>query len=359
LKRLRAAALVVIMATFLIVMALARMVSAEPSRVVILRGAADDARSEEAANRLRAELAAAGFDVVMASPPADAQPRAAMESAAIEARAFAAVMILPAMGGAAADVWVVDRVTGKTLIRTVQVGGPSAPADLAVRAVELVQASLLEATAAPKAGPASAPAAASASAPASIPEDVRSWMEPEREPPPRLFTGLGIEAGAGLLQSTGGIGPAFGPVLRLSLGIRAGFAGRLAFAGPAVGPDLTSSLGSASVRQELVALDLIYAFESPGVPVALVLSLGGGGYHLHATGAPNPPYAGDSDEVWSALADIGVGGALRFSSRAALLLDVHTLFTAPRPVVTLAGQELGSAGRPSFLVTLGIVASLL
>ena len=50
-----------------------------------------------------------------------------------------------AANGAFADVWISDHVTGKTVVRRLEVGaGPNATAVLAIRALELLRASLLE-----------------------------------------------------------------------------------------------------------------------------------------------------------------------------------------------------------------------
>ena len=51
------------------------------------------------------------------------------------------------------------------------------------------------------------------------------------------------------------------------------------------------------------------------------------------------------------LGQLGADLGIRITDRTALLLDAHAIFTTPRPVVTLAGTPVGSAGRPSILVT--------
>jgi hypothetical protein len=316
---------------------------AGPSKVVLLRGNGG-ALVEEAINRLRAELAASGFTVETVALPPQADARTTVERVAREAGAFAAVMVSPSNGGTSADIWVTDRVTGKTSVRNVEVSGTTAPADLAVRAVDLLQASLLEAT----------PAAARPRAPA--PADVARWVEPSRLPRP-FFAGLWLEAGGGALLATGGIGPAACPSFRLSFGWRNGMGFRLGFAGPAVGAPLESPLGTATVRQEIAFLEAFYAVDTRS-PLIPVVSLGAGAYHLYASGAPKPPYIGASAETWTAAANAGLGGAYRLAERVALTLDVRGFLTVPRPVVTLAGRELGSAGRPSILVTAGVLASL-
>jgi hypothetical protein len=352
-----------------------------PSRVVILRAAGDDEVLAEAATRLQAELRAAGFEVVLMDPAALGEPgparpagtpagsggdlRERMDRAAQGAGAFAAASLSRSAAGATVDLWIVDRVTKKMVVRSVTGAGASAPSVLAVRAVELLQASLLEASARRSDEP--------------IPGDVERWIAPPPLPPAPalgLLEGVTMAAGVALLQSADGIGPAVGPALRVSLGARRGpappdrtalspaspgapasFAGRLTVAGPALAPALAGEAGTVSVRQELALLELVYAFPARG-PLVPVLSAGAGAYHLHIAGAPDPPLRAAEGDVWAALAGAGAGVGLRLTERAALLADAQVLFTQPRPVVQLASEMLGTAGRPTFAGFLGLLARL-
>lgn len=340
--------------------------AARASRVVIVGAEADDALIRETATRLRAELGAAGFEVVRIPGPVEGDPRAWMERAAQEAGAFAAATIVRSQAGATADLWIVDRVTRKTVVRTVEVGGAAAPSVLAVRTVELLRASLLEASAPPgreRAGEAGDPRAGGLD----VPDDVKWWMTPARRPA-GLLAGVSLEAGAVVLLSADGIGPSVGPALRLSLGaagsaaeagsgMPAGLAARLTFAGPALGPALQGERGTVSVRQEMAFLEAVWAVET-GTAVVPVVSAGAGGYHLFASGAPEAPLVGATGEVWSIAALLGGGAGVRVTERAALLLDVHALFAEPRAVVALGGERVGSAGRPSFAGFLGLLVRL-
>jgi len=364
------------------------------ARVVILRAAGDDDLLREAATRLHAELGAAGFDVVQIERPGGAAApgaiRAAMEQAARDTGAFAAATASRSGAGATVDLWIVDRVTDKTVIRTLGSGGTSAPTVIAVRAVELLQASLLEANdparAAAAAGTGAADGGDGAPPPAGrLPEDVARWMAsrpgappPSTPPQTALLEGVAMEAGLTLLQSADGVGPAASPFLRLSIGTRtrtrtrtridprlperddagAGvLAGRLTLAGPTFAPALSGSAGSISVRQELAAFELVYAPTATATLVPL-FSAGAGAYHLHAVGDPRPPFQSASGDVWALVVGAGAGLGLRINDRAAALLDLQMLLTQPRPVIQLAGETLGSAGRPTFAGFLGLVARL-
>lgn len=345
--------------------------AAAASRVVIVEGDTDDPLVREAATRLRAELGAAGFEVVRVPRGREGDARAALERAALDEGAFAAAAIFRSRAGATADLWIVDRVTQKTVVRTVEVAGAAAPSVMAVRAVELLQASLLEANLLSSRAP---PEGAAGGARAAVPEDVQRWMAPVRRQAgadpavgrPGMLAGFGVEAGLAALLSAGGIGPALGPALRLSYGagagsgggaLPAGLAARLTFAGPALGPALEGALGTVSVRQEMALLEAVWALET-GTAVSPVLSAGVGGFHLFISGDPLPPLRSATGEVWSIAATLGGGAGLRLTERAALLLDVHAVFAEPRAVVTLGGERLGTAGRPTFAGFLGLLVRL-
>ncbi|WP_437727708.1 hypothetical protein [Sorangium sp. So ce861] len=343
--------------------------AAAASRVVIVEADADDPLVREAATRLRAELGAAGFEVVRVPGRREGDARAALERAALDEGAFAAAAIFRSRAGATADLWIVDRVTQKTVVRTVAVSGAAAPSVMAVRAVELLQASLLEASLLSSRAP---PEGAAGGERAAVPEDVQRWMAPVRrqagaEPAagrPGMLAGFGVQAGLAALLSAGGIGPALGPALRLSYGagagggaLPAGLAARLTFAGPALGPALEGALGAVSVRQEMALLEAVWAPET-GAAISPVLSAGVGGVHLFIAGDPLPPLRSATGEVWSIAASLGGGAGLRLTDRAALLLDAHAIFAEPRAVVTLGGERLGTAGRPTFAGFLGLLVRL-
>jgi hypothetical protein len=324
--------------------------AAEASRVVLLEPTNQAAALREAFERTKAELGAAGFDVVV-RPLVDASnPRPALEEAARETNAFAAVAISTASGSAAADIWVTDRLTGKTLIRSVDVrdvGAESRASALAIRAVELLRASLVEAI-----HPPPPPATVPAPAPAPIPDDVSEWMADPVDSP---LAGFALEIGGALLHGFDDLGPAGSPLLRLSYGADLGLAGRLTVAGPAFGARPEGPYGSAVVRQEMATLELVYAPPVDWWGVQPLASAGFGAYHLHARGELEPPFVGQTDEVWSLAVRFGVGLGYRFHPDVMALLDAELVLVVPRAVVTMAGEPIASAGAPSLSSSLGVV----
>src|SRR5579862_9679402 len=91
------------------------------SRVSLVRSSSSDRVLREANTRVRAELLDAGFEVVEVDrPPGD--PRSEVEDTAPDAASFATIAMNRAANGAFADVWISDHVTGKTVVRRIEVG---------------------------------------------------------------------------------------------------------------------------------------------------------------------------------------------------------------------------------------------
>src|SRR5262249_5220500 len=94
--------------------------------------------------RVIAELEALGFRALIIDPLDEAASRASLEATARKAGAIAAIRAVPSARGV--EVWIADRVTGKTVLREVASddGALDGEGALALRAVELLRASLLE-----------------------------------------------------------------------------------------------------------------------------------------------------------------------------------------------------------------------
>ncbi len=323
---------------------------AQRARVALAQPASPDEIMAEVATRVRAELAAAAFDVVVVPLAPGANPREQVEAASLEPRPIATLAIVRIADRPAVDVWVYDRLTDKTSIKRLDLGrrpDPEIMSALAIHAVELLRASLLETRA----------ARAVASRHKRVPREVGDWVERAVEPRTPLFEGNTIGIAGVVLHSFSGIGPAFAPAVRLAWGAPSGFAGRLSFVGPAFGANLESPKGTASVRQELAMVELVYAPSQHWLsPFG---SVGAGAYHLHTNGKPSDPNdRGSTDGVWAALLDAGAGIAGRLGSGAAVTFELHAFVTQPSATVGIGDAEddarLGPTGRPSFIASLGL-----
>lgn len=314
--------------------------AAEPSRVVVLRDPSAPAAVSEASLRTQAELRAEGFEVVLRDVAVSGDVRAALESASREGDAVAAIAVVSDPAGAAADLWVTDRITGKTSIRRIEViaVAPSErPRALAIRAVELLRASLVEAVVLPTE--------------AKPPPDVKRWLEP---PPVGPLSGPHAALSVGMLTGFDGIGPAGAPVVRLGWAADFGLGGRVSWLGPALGARADSPLGSAAIRQELATFDVLYAPPVEWAGFTPMVWAGAGVYHLFAEGELLMPLTGQSDEVWAFAGVGGLGIGYRLTPALTAWLDAEGALTTPRAVVTLFGEPLGTMGRPMLLSSLGI-----
>jgi hypothetical protein len=317
------------------------------SRVALVRSSSSDPVLREASTRVRAELIDAGFEVVEVDR-APGDPRSEVEDAAPTTTSFATVAMNRAPNGAFADVWISDHLTGKTVVRRIEVGaGPNATAVLAIRALELLRASLLEVAA--KAPPSEPPMSA--------PNDVMKWIAPALPPAPAapVLQGSALGLGALALHGLSGIGIAVGPTASFSHGVGPWFA-RVTLAGPLLGPELHAAAGSATVRQELAAGAVGWASEPK--PLGVYAWVGAGGFDLHTDGSAVAPNRGFSRDVVSFLWTAGVGGLARVGPRIALTADLTAVFLDPQPIVVIAGKDAGSAGAPSVGGALGVLVGL-
>jgi hypothetical protein len=317
--------------------------------VALVRSASTDRVLHEATTRVRAELLDAGFEVVdVDSAPGDA--RSEVETAAKDTTCFATIAMSRAANGAFADVWIGDHVTGKTVVRRLQVGASeNATAVLAIRTLELLRASLLEVAA--RVPPAEPPMVAA--------NDVMKWIAPALpEAPPApvpLPRGTVLGFGALTLDGLHGIGPAVGPALSISRGFGPWFA-RVALAGPLLGPNLQTATASATVRQQLAALEVGWA--SVPAPFGVRAWVGAGGYDLHTDGSAPAPYQAVSGDVVALLTTVGVGALAQIRPRVAVTLDLAAFLLDPQPIVVIAGRDAGSAGPPLVGASLGMIVGL-
>jgi len=323
----------------------------------------------EALVHLRGELVAAGFETQLLEVTIGDDIRASLEHAAPTLDAVAVVAVLPVTpaGGnpaagpapadpAAAEMWVVDRVTKKTVVRRARADGEGARAAqiLSVRAAELLRASFVELAitsqqpAAPKepAGPPPPKGADEAArwATAALDGEGRPWS-------------FGIELGGSVLGGPGGVGPSLLPILRVERAIGEHTFVRLVGAGLGAPVRVTTAGGYAEVTQDVLLADGVLRLRR-GRRWQPLVSIGAGALRLHAEGHVSAPFVGESGSRWAAAVDGGVGVRLSLQRRIEVALEVHALFAEPYPVIRFAGADVARAGRPSGLATLTVVGGL-
>ncbi len=298
--------------------------SAQAQKVLLLRPAKADAIVREAFTRLRAELALQDFEVVVFELD-EAQPSPEdLADAARVAGAFAGIALSRRVGTAAANISIADRVTGKSSQRRLALKeGPDAPSILAVRAVDLLRASLRELSAEQP-----PPTDIEDVDPTPVAAVVTRWAEPE----PSRFQ---LRAGALAFGGATRVGFAFGPTAGFSYDGFAPLRIGLNVAGPLIGARLRTALGSAELRQELGLVSVSWSLLR-GARLALLAGLSAGAYHLSARGYEiEAPWAGRSSSVWAFLWGPTLDVELALGRHTLLSLGAGAHLSTPRAAVAV------------------------
>jgi hypothetical protein len=339
-----------------------------PPTVVLLRGEAPDEVTTEAMARVKGELKAAGFDVAVVALSGD-DARHDLETAGRELNPIAAFAIFVRPSGgrtAAAEIWVSDRIRQKTIIQnallTDRNRGRGAEI-LAVRAVELLKASLADlwtpAAKATASASSSAPSAAAAAPPAREKAAAAVPTAGEKADKPRspFASGIGIGIGAAILHSIGDTPTTWAPEALVSYGWPDGLSLRASFQGLGPSTTLSATAGTASLEEQLALIEVVKTWwpRSAFVPF---LCAGAGAHHAHITGIANPPYQGHIYDPWSALASLGVGFGVPLFGPFSLLVQARAVGVWPPTVVQIAETDAGHIGPLSLLADGGLLEML-
>jgi hypothetical protein len=342
-SRARGAGSLLAMIGFAAVCAIPIEARAEASRVVIL----GDERDPEVAalvRRLRAELGAAGFEIVVVPMGPSPDPRAAVEGA--DARAFASVHVTRAKGGV--DVWIADRATGKTSVRHLE--GKS-PAEVALQVVELLRASLAELSVRPATRPESGSPEAEKQG---IPDDVARFAKP-----------VGAAAGATTESARGAVrfdarAALFASAHAWSIAPSLGMAwqpGALRVGVVFIGPSAASgaierAVGTAHAEPMLGLAELAWVGSGALAPA---FGLSAGALRLRARGeATATGFRGVDDATWSIA--LAASAELRANLGAGvwLVLGARCLIASPAPAVAIGDDRVRALGPPALLTTFGV-----
>lgn len=311
-------------------------ISASAQRIVLLRPRGADPALLEAFGRLKGELMSHDFEVIVVdAEEVEASPRR-LGKVAEQARAVASISLVRSEGLATADVWISDRVTGKTTMRTIATAANrEASSVLAIRAVDLLRTSLREFPAGEK-----PPTDVVGASPERAPAHVREWaaQRPERKP-------WAVDAGIALQSTLSTLGSVYGPSIAVGYNTGEHFGFALVFQGPLTGAHASADRASVSLENEQLFGEVRYR---PVVQSWWALEATGalGAHRFDVEGRARAPYVGRSDSALTGLAALGLGFELRLASSAALVAFGRALWLAPRPVVRIADSKL-SYGHPA------------
>jgi hypothetical protein len=295
--------------------------------------------------RLVAELESLGFRAVVLDPSAEPASRASLEASARRAGAIAAIRAVPSERGV--EVWIADRVTGKTVLRDLanDRGTPDVEDALALRVVELLRASLLEiALPVPSRGEVPATPEIVEKMSVSLPKAV------EVAAPPRWRLSLA----PGLLLSPGG----FGGSASLALGLDwmpSDHVGVFALAAiPLTGAHIARPQGSADLTILLAGGGVRFLPASATSAWIPSIDLGLAAVSLRSAGTANPGFVASSPSAVTAAPFARLGLAFAPLPRLRLRADVLAGLATPGITVQFAQHEIATWGAPLVLSTVGV-----
>ena len=240
--------------------------------------------------------------------------------------------------------WVVDRITGKVTLRDVVVADEDDQgATLALRAVELLRASLMEVRSShPSRGEVE---------PSRAVEELVGRAEPHG---PAQFE---LEVGGALSWSPGGLGVAWHvaiafawmphPLIGAHVWVLLPVAPAIV-SGPEGEADIFPGLAGAGLRFRWVPDPALELRADVGVAAAM----------LAMSGRGIPPFVGRTDEVFFAAPYVRVAGAWAFTQLVRLRADLTLGVATPGAAVEFAGREAATWGQPLLVVGLGLDVAL-
>lgn len=336
-----------------LLVALLVMLSAESAfaaKIALLEPSGSARAPAEALYRLKGELFALGLEVEVLARPATgetdtADARVLLEQTAAERGIDAVIDVVGDTTPTAVDIWIFERSPPRSQVSRVvlEPNTPNAAETLAIRAIEVLRANFVEIDLA---------ARARANEPV-----VETPRDAPMKPPARRGEHVGLEAGAAVLTSLDGIGPAILPIVRVDWAVSSWLVVQTTLAGFGTQPTLETRAGSATVAQGYAVLGLCYCYPSdPGLRP--FLSLSAGALRTSLDGQADFPEEGHTVAQWSFLLDASLGARLRFSERYYLTPAFHVQLAQPYVAVHFVDELVASSGRPNLLSSLTVGAWL-
>lgn len=321
----------------------------DPRIVLVAQGPGD-----RVAVRIRAELKALRFEVDDADLGPGPPAREPLAEAARTRGAVAAVRLVPS--GAGVEVWIVDRMTGKTVLREIIADDPRSPtasATIALRVVELLRASLMELDA-PRAPPGEVTPPAAAREMIAAPHPVAP--EPALPAIPRPLASF--ELGPALLLSPGGARPEGALFAAVHLWPPRRLGATLFVAAPVIPASVAGPEGSASLHLGLLGVGLRALLAPPDARWAPSVGAGFAALWVGYLGKPVSGYVGSSGDVFTAAPYLRAGVGVTVLPRLRLRADVLGGAALRRPAVRFGDRVAAVWGAPFFAPSLAAELTL-
>ena len=327
-------------------------------RVILVCPPETDASLNEAFNRLRGELTMHGFEVEIQTAE-DAISPENLAQRAESGKAVASVSFVRNEGYTTADIKISDRVTGKTSIRTIATpAGTDAASLLALRAVELLRASLREfgSQSGPTkdivgASPQRANPTVAQWAQASNPQRT-TQTQPSNPQPQRLSTPwtLRVDAVAALQLPDPTAAVGFGAALGFKWNPR--FESRLVLAAPWFGANYAANQATSqlhlfsAVAEMAVSIPVGYRLELQ--PLAAL-----GMAHVTTFTTTIFPLRPRAPSAWLTMPSLGLGLNVTLSPRWFWYTSARLAVLLPRAVLYVSDQRY-TIGLPMVMVSSGL-----
>ncbi|HEY8926614.1 MAG TPA: hypothetical protein VIU64_19660 [Polyangia bacterium] len=325
--------------------------------VMIVRPAVPSPVTSEALSRLRGELLSVGLTVEVVTrpslrPPDGASSRAWLEQLAAERHVDGALDIVDGAAPAAVDVWTFSREPHRAEVTHVvaEPGVASALERMAIRSVEVLRSSLIEAGLVEAAGDTAGP---SAPVPVVRGEEA-AGKDQAPSPPPGASFQLGLEVGAAVIvPSFDDVAPAVAPLVRVNGATTGPVALQIEAAGFGSRPQVGNSSGSARIAEQYALAGLCTCGPSPRRlrPTVALLT---GVLHTSVDGRGEAPAQGHAVTQWSLLVQASLGARMVAFSRYELAVAVHAQVAEPYVAVYVGDEALATLGRPTLGVTLTV-----
>jgi hypothetical protein len=319
--------------------------------VAVVRPANPSAAQTELVSRLQGELLSVGLDVTLAEHPdnrglAEVDLLAWLEQLTSEKGASAVVDLVGDDALVAVDVWTVKNKPRRFEVTRVAVDpGVANPSErLALRALEALRGNLLENDLAARER---SHAAADASA---VVPPVNVLPAPSRGP-----ERFGLEAGASVLSSLDGVGPAVLPTIRLGWAVRSWLWLNATVAGLGSRPTVATAAGNVRVDQQFGLLGGSCRLRA-GKRLWPFVELAAGVLRSSLSGEAGPGVRGHTVSGWSFLVDGGLGAGLRLLGPSYITLAAHVQLADPYVAVHSLDGVAATTGHPNLMLTLTVGA---
>ena len=308
------------------------------SRVAVVRSG----EHSDIERRIHAELGALGLLAVGVEIPGGHLDFAQLEEVAARVSASAVIAIHVTARGLEASIF--DRVTSKGVTRVMAERPPFDARLVALRAVELLRASLVEVVLVP-------PQTSEVLRRSELPADMEALL-------PNMNQGdheaLRLRLGVALSLNPGSIEPGTHIALDLTYQFALGLGPSLWALMPITTPSIEASEGQADLSLTAAGAALAWQPMGPGHVLDLRFGVGLGFVWIRVLGSASAPYLGGADSAVSALLRADFAATLWLNSILGVHLEASLMGAFPRPTIVFAGRMVADWGRPATLLTVGV-----